>query len=780
MEALAASGIYGLVTWLFFPVLRDTSRSFYQELLVNALSPDREGVGYYLRNGQLPAWVRDTYAGGPYAAQIQHALYYPGNLPFTFLDSPAQALDVVIALSVVWAAIGGWAYCRFALKTSFVAALFAGLTFGFGGMSLQHIILTNQLQALSWMPFVLLFAHLALETKRWRYVVLTSLSIGFGLLAGHPEEWVYTCGALGLYTIAWVLAGVRLPARELGRRALDGAARIGAAFAVFVGLFGFQLLPTLSLMGQGYRSSSDFREQYPMPKGIAVNSLLPDYGRILYGENVAFIGVIALGLAALGLVASHRSPLWLRLWMVGISAFGLAMAVGNANPLYTFLYENVSMIRSFRVPSRYLLLPSFALAMAAALGLDALLHDHRGRLRERARQGALALATLGGIFAIAFLIGDLKTEGLGLSAPKWLLAGLIALLAWAVMSSTKVPALAVAVVLFFAAAVELHTARPFAEYHQSVRTVLYDDPGPVMRDLKAAGGRYITIAAGPSTPEDKRSLGTMGLSGTDYRYFLTAWPGRIAARPNAHHAVRAETVLGRDGGLLPLETYRDFFLNAAGKGNINGGQFPIPPSRWNWNGLDLLAVQSFVTPGLPPEESKVLEQHGFSIVKREAYVLVWRRTEPPLGRVYYDLDVMPTREERIAALPTYPLLQRAMVPDPVPDLGRPSTPAVVRNVSVEDERVELEVTSSAKGLLVLADPWFPGWQAKVDGKSQRIQLAQHAFRGVVVPAGTSTVVFTYRDKARESGFLLVPTTGLVLLLGYVLRRKRREEIQADV
>ncbi|MGB8651476.1 MAG: hypothetical protein WCD35_12530, partial [Mycobacteriales bacterium] len=291
---------YSVLTWFFFPAVRDRGEAFYQELLVNALSPDREGAGWYLRHGQLPAWARDTYAGAPYAAQIQHALYYPGNLPFTFLAHPATALDLVLALSVAWAALGAWAYCRYALRTSYLASVLGGLAFGFGGMALQHVTLTNQLQALSWLPWVLLFAHLALDTGRWRHVVLTALAIGLGLLSGHPEEWVYTLGALVTYAAFWVLGGPRAGLRGVLGRLWYAALRIGTAFAVFVGLFGFQLLPTLALKGQGYRSGSDFRDQYPMPKAIAVNSLLPDYGRVLYGENVAFIGVLALGLAALG------------------------------------------------------------------------------------------------------------------------------------------------------------------------------------------------------------------------------------------------------------------------------------------------------------------------------------------------------------------------------------------------------------------------------------------------------------------------------------------------
>jgi hypothetical protein len=763
---------YSALTYLFFPAIRDRGQAFYQELLVNALNPDREGAGYYLKHLDFPTWTRDTFGGSPYAGQIQHALYYPGNLPWAIFHNPSTAIDIVLATSVVWCGFAMWCYCRFALQTSYLAATFAGLAFGFGGMSLQHVTLTNQLQALAWMPFVLLFAHLALETKRWRHVVLTAVAIGMGLLAGHPEEWAYTVGALGLYALAWVLGGLRLGARALGRRALEAGARIGGAFVLFVLLFGFQLLPTLSLMGQGYRSGPSFREQYPMPKESAVNSLLPDYGHILYGENVAFIGVLALGLAALGLVAGKRSPLWLRLWIIALSVFGFAMAVGNVNPLYRFLYDHVSLIRSFRVPSRYLLLPSFALAAAAALGVDALLHDHRAALTARLRQALAAGGVLVGLAVVALIIGDFRTVGTAPSSKKWAAAAVAGLLLWGVRFLRRVPAVPVAMLLILVAVLELNYARPSGEYHQVVPNVVYNDAGPIVKDLAEAGGRYLTIAGAPTGPQ-RETIDTQGFSGRKGSYFLVAWPSRLSAVPSLNLLDRAQTVLGRDGGLLPLGTWRDFFLNAAAQGNINAGLFPVPPSKWNWNGLDLLAIQSFVTTtDLPAAEGQVLRSHGFSIERTEAYIEVWRRTNPPLARVVYDVQTIPTRDARLAALPTFPLLTKAMLNEPVSGLGRPTTPPVVRQTKVENTTVALDVDSSAKGLLVLADPWYPGWEATVNGKSVDVLHADVAFRGVVVPSGHSTVVFTFHDSKRSLGLVLLPLSLLGIAGVYVVRRRR--------
>ena len=138
-------------------------------------------------------------------------------------------------------------------------------------------------------------------------------------------------------------------------------------------LFAWQLGPTLLFQRQGWRTTPGFDEQYALPARLAFNALLPDFGNTLFGENVGFIGLVALGLAGLGVWAGPARLLWLRVWVVAISLFGLVMALGNQNALYRLIAGNVDVVAEFRVPARYLLLAYFPLAAAAALGTDVLL-----------------------------------------------------------------------------------------------------------------------------------------------------------------------------------------------------------------------------------------------------------------------------------------------------------------------------------------------------------------------------------------------------------------------
>jgi hypothetical protein len=772
LEGLVVYVVFQALTVAFLPALRSARETFHDDVLLGFFGPEKHGLAELLRSGFLPTWLDNQYGGEPFLANLQHGVLYPGNLPFWLLGT-STALEVVAALHVAMAGAFMWAYCRVALRTGRWGAALAGLAFGFGSITLQHIILLNQLQVIAWMPLVLLFGHLALERGRLRWVVLTGVAAGLQLLAGHPEEWVYTLFALATYGLAWTLAAGR---RGWLRRSLTAALRLGGAMAALGLLFAWQLLPTLLLQRQGWRTAPGFDEQYELPARLAFNALLPDYGNVLFGENVGFIGLVALGLAGLGVWAGPARLLWMRVWAVLLPLFGIAMALGNQNPLYRLIASNVALVAEFRVPARYLLLAYFPLAAAAALGTDALLGRDVGRPARRALQGLGGLAVVGLVLGVALVAGGHSVWVA--SRAWWAMAAAVGLLAWAAAGLPRVPRAAAALLLLGVTTVELGQARPTAEYHQLVPTAAYNDPGPVMERLGRERGRYVSIAwDAADTPDKRRALATTmpdGLTARMRRGWRLTWPRRLAARPAWEYATGAETISGRDGGLLPLRTYQEFFgaaVNPAGR--LTAGVTLEGPSRWGWPALDLLGVRWFVTGGLPPDQIEVLEREGFRIVQRDAWFLLWERPDPPRARMVHDTDAIADPAERLARLRAgYPLLERAIVERPLPGLRRPATPAAVQVTERDQTRVRVSVRTGGEGLLVLADPWYPQWRVEVDGRPAELLRVDHALRGVRVPAGDHQVVFTYQDRALQAG-LAVSAVALAGLTGLWWWRRRR-------
>jgi hypothetical protein len=84
-----------------------------------------------------------------------------------------------------------------------------------------------------------------------------------------------------------------------------------------------------------------------------------------------------------------------------------------------------------------------------------------------------------------------------------------------------------------------------------------------------------------------------------------------------------------------------------------------------------------------------------------------------------------------------------------PALGRPpAQPLAVGSAKIVGDaplRVEVEASAGpAGGYLVLADTFYPGWRARVDGAEAPLYRANHVMRAVPIGPGTHRVTFTYR------------------------------------
>jgi hypothetical protein len=83
------------------------------------------------------------------------------------------------------------------------------------------------------------------------------------------------------------------------------------------------------------------------------------------------------------------------------------------------------------------------------------------------------------------------------------------------------------------------------------------------------------------------------------------------------------------------------------------------------------------------------------------------------------------------------------------------------------DRVAVRANPSRDALLVLADNYYDGWVARIDGQETAVLRVNHALRGVVVPAGDHEVVFTYEPRDLYIGFY-VYLAGFALLAAYGL------------
>jgi len=154
-----------------------------------------------------------------------------------------------------------------------------------------------------------------------------------------------------------------------------------------------------------------------------------------------------------------------------------------------------------------------------------------------------------------------------------------------------------------------------------------------------------------------------------------------------------------------------------------------------------------------------------------AYVTYRTLESPPPEQLLPQLadpDFDPLAASYVEELPGTVTGASAIGSDAPPGLrGHPA-----RIVREEATEIELAVDLARDGLVIVADSWYPGWQATVDGRPADIHPTNHLFRGIAVPGGAHTVVLRYAP-----GWLPFSSAtlalGLAALLGLCWRRRFR-------
>jgi hypothetical protein len=169
-----------------------------------------------------------------------------------------------------------------------------------------------------------------------------------------------------------------------------------------------------------------------------------------------------------------------------------------------------------------------------------------------------------------------------------------------------------------------------------------------------------------------------------------------------------------------------------------------------------------------------LAQAGFRVVDH-----------PGGGRAYIDDAALPRARlasatrwvasgaEAAAALratePATVILEGSPPPPPPACAPRAGDGAAIASDRPEDVRID--VTTHCPVHLVLADSWFPGWTATVDGTPTVILRADYAFRAVAVPTGRHEVRFVYAPRSMRLGTAL-SLLGLVATFGLLVYAPR--------
>ncbi|MBM3290643.1 MAG: YfhO family protein [Candidatus Hydrogenedentes bacterium] len=125
------------------------------------------------------------------------------------------------------------------------------------------------------------------------------------------------------------------------------------------------------------------------------------------------------------------------------------------------------------------------------------------------------------------------------------------------------------------------------------------------------------------------------------------------------------------------------------------------------------------------------------------------------------------------------LLEQGVPPPPLPPDKAPGSATIAPNET--NTKITVTLDGVSKGILVLADAYFPGWEAKVDGNPAHVIAVDALFRGVEVNEGATEIVFEYDPPLIKAGLAITAASlaavaiGCILLLPSTLRAARERK-----
>lgn len=753
---------------------------------------------------QVPLWNPALFAGVPFLASGQHSALYPFSVLF-YIFPPEHAYGWFLVLQYFLAGVFAYLLVR-GLGVTWGGALVSGVVYEASLFMVVSAVFPMIVAGAVWLPLGLLAVELVVRQQpvlgrpaSLPWLMLGAGAVGMQVLAGHPEVIYYSALIMGAYS-AWRMLPWVWGWREHWRDLLRASVFLLVMMAVGLALGGIQLLPLLELVTQNFRSGSATLAEvrgWGFPARRVLTFLMPnffgnpahhsyfdfftgqrelvtvnaygepifkiDWGIKNYVEGGAYVGVLPLVLAALGVwgwLRQRKAAAVLAHPFVPFMALlsGLALAFVFGTPLYALIYY-LPGLNQLHSPFRWVWPLSLAVAVLAGFGVVALRVVDRRLVRAVA--GVLIAAGVGMWLAVAVgravypqIAGmmDALVFDLALAANafkdgrmlfsylgQWvLLAGLMVVLSGVVLALTgwrRAEVVIVAVV-----AVDL-IANGWG-FMPAVRTDLLDDTPPVVAFLQQDDSpwRLTTYA-----PNGQKTLN----ANTPWLYGL-------------------EDVRGYES--IILKQYADYMALIEPQNELQFNRIaPLTQaSSLDSPLLDLLNVKYVVT-------EVAIDNPRYEMVYADAAV-----------RVYENLGVMPRAyglpfgcgmqaDDFAAAVQQYDPRQHVILdgPDTAPGLGAADCQPIEARVTLHEfNTVTVDVDFTEPGYLVLNDTYFSGWLAFVrpfgtdEDQEQRLEVlrANGNFRAVYLPAGNHTVRFRYSPNSIRVGGLMTGLTGLTLVL----------------
>lgn len=711
-------------------------------------APQRWIVEEALLAFRLPLWNPYMGAGMPLLADAIHGVLHPVSVAAAWLRT-GRSMDVMIGGYVACAGLGAALLAR-DFGASRVAAAAAGFTYAGSGYVLS---MSGNL------VFLAGAGSLPLCVAGLRRVAVTpapgNVALGIGgtaiLALSGDAQAVLVAGGLSLAL-----------AVEAGR--VRGALRAAAAGGVGLLVAGVQLVPSAVNISRSARAPGTWvrapgvwaLEPWRFPELVLPGWFLgedPLVDRVFEAlagpgswpagglphpfATSVFVGLVPVVLAIVGAREGRRGRI-----LAGAALVLLWAALGETLGAEAIL-GRVPLWESFRYSEKLVGPFTLAVAMLAALGVDAVI---QGKLRPALPivvASALAVAALGGALVASSRVPAevAPVARARMVGAAWHLLGAGLALAALVVARERLPRRALGVGL--AALVWCGSAAA------SAAAIRAGDPDSRLRwpvpalDAAAPGARIVT-------PYTHDPLSTQaGLDWLDQ-----------SGRLHASLGYAAYNVRGRLDSLTPYnamlprrlaaveEAYGVRWARAARRFAVTHVVLDRPLNAQN------APLYAAATAG------------GTRIGSGSSPAEVWAVPHREWASFPVEVRAVPDVRSAIGALASGS--EAAVVES---RRAFPAGPGRVIEVTRGLERLRVEAETAAESTLVVADAWWPGWEATMDGVPTTIYPADALVRAVRWPAGRHVLEMRYRPPEVRTG-LAASVAGVVLALAWIAFGRR--------
>jgi hypothetical protein len=694
---------------------------------VRQLYPWKELIIHSFTSFMLPIWNPYEMIGKPLIGNLQGGAFSPFNLLF-FIPSFPIAWSFLIISQMVIGGIFFYLFVRhFALDKR--VALLGTLAFIFSGFFIVWLEWGNVDTTLLWLPLILLSIdnvlsgiknyELRIKAKRiflWSLVFVLSLTFSF--FAGHLQIFFYvTIFSFVYFLVRWIQLGKNI--------------KIFILFLILTSLFlllsSIQWIPTLQFIllsarstDQSYMSPGFFIPwqhliQYIAPDFFGNPTTLNYWGVWNYAELVGYIGFLPLVMGVLAIIFRHDKKTY---FFTVTVFFGLIFAL--ADPLALLPYTMHIPFISTSQPTRLLSVITFSLAMLAALGSDFLLKKDTRRQRIMFRNIVIIFIPFALVFILLWsyvlffhtIIFSVSSQNLFVTKHNLVLPTILFLFCFSLLFSyTKIN----------------------KEHVRNVALLLLLVVTCI--DLGRFGLKFESFS-NPAYlfPHSK----TIQFLKNDTSTFRIGTTDSQILPPNFASHYRIQSIEGYDP--LYLLSYGEYVAALErGKPDIHqpfGYNRIITPHNLQTQLFDLLNtkyVLSLSDISLP----------GYQKVSQEGETRVYKNNNA-FPRVFFVQNVLSQNSDQniIETMFQNNLHNTAVVKAENTILSGKMSTGSAKIQYYSENKVIIQTQNNDDGFLVFSDAYYPTWKATIDGRMTKIYQTDLALRGVFIPKGSHTVIFS--------------------------------------